>query len=308
MPCQRRQVSLYFTVAFALASSPGVDRGPACAADTSAKTAKQVAIECGLTDSDLNQVPSELYDCIRHYAVTSGKLAAAANNSMDTAEYERDLAKAKQAANGRFAASYVIGEQPRFTLLRDGSGMYHAVKVAMHRTYMVATRDKDVVKDNKRESVYVRKTQSPGEFDRSFLSRVPDGTVYLHEEMCSLGEQSEKPQLYLEKFELDVVEGSWEGYLRGDLAVLRLTPAATAKRQAAQDRFTTLIAEGKASSADESMVEALKEGAEIKPEETPATVSHKKDGGGVVLVYVKRDAMLWVGSESSVIFTSVSAR
>jgi hypothetical protein len=186
--------------------------------------------------------------------------------------------------------------------------MYQVVKFAMHRTYLVVTKDKDVMKDSKRESIYIRQTQSPGEFDRSFFSRSVDGHVRLHEEMCSLGEQSEKPLLYAETFDLDVMEGSWEGYLRGDLAVLKLTPAAAAKRQAAQDRFASLLAEGKSSSADESTVEALKEGAEIKPEEKPTTVSHEKDSGDMVILYVKKDAMLWVGSELSAVLTSVSLK
>jgi hypothetical protein len=280
------------------------------AAEPALRTAKQVAAEFGLTDSDLTQVPPELYDCIRHYANTGTKyFAQELSDEGDVTGLKDRLAAMQRKATKRFAANYTLSTQPRFVLLRDGSGMYHTVKWATLQTYVVVTKKKGVVADSQVASLYTRQTQSPGDFDRSFLSRGDDGEIYLHEEMCTVHKDGEDPTLYAERFALEELDGSWEGYLRGDVTVLRLNVVEAEKRQKAQAKFMASEAGDSHEEADEGVVEALREGAEIGAEtKAKVDVESKELGVGAALLYVKRDAMLWIDSAKSLTFTSVTEK
>jgi hypothetical protein len=280
------------------------------AAEPEIRTAKQVAVECGLTDSDLTQVPPELYDCIRHYANTGTKyFAKELRDEGDVTGLKDRLAAMQRKATKRFAANYTLSTQPRYVLLRDASGMYHTVKFATLQTYVVATSKKGVSADSQVNSLYTRQTQSPGDFDRSFLSRGDDGTIYLHEEMCTVRKDGEDPTLYAERFVLEELEGSWEGYLRGDITLLRLNNVEAEKRQKAQAKFTAAEAGDGREDADEGVVKALREAAELGAEtKAKVDVESKELGAGAALLYVKRDAMLWIDSAKSLSFTSVTEK
>jgi hypothetical protein len=59
--------------------------------------------------------------------------------------------------------------------------------------------------------------------------------------------------------------------------------------------------------ADEGVVEALREAAEIGAEtKAKVDVESKELGAGAALLYVKRDAMLWTDSAKSLSFTSAT--
>lgn len=279
------------------------------AADPASKTAKQAAAEFGLSDSDLTQVPPELYDCIRHYANTGGKYMTKLSSDGDIAEFKNKLSGMRRASTKRFAAKYTYATHPRFVLLRDASGMYHTVKFATLWTYVDATTKKDVSVESHVNSLYARQMQSPGDFDRCFLNRGEDGKIYLHEEMCTFDEEGAEPKLYDEKFLLEELDGTWEGYLKGDVLVLRLGQAEAERRHNASTKY----AESEKPEIEEDVtnvaVEALKEAADIRPEEKPKIeTSYKELGCGPALFYVKRDAVLWIDSHRSLRFVGVTAQ
>jgi hypothetical protein len=279
------------------------------ASDAGLKTARQAAAEFGLTDSDLTLVPPELYDCIRHYANTGTKYFKDPAGDSDVAELKNKLAGMRRAATGRFAASYTYVTHPRYVLLRDASGMYDTVKFGCQWTVIDVTTKKDVSVNTEAISYYARQLQSPGDFDRSFLSRADDGKVYLHEEMCTSDEEGAEPRLYAEKFLLEGVDGTWEGYLRGDVAVFRLGQAEAERRQRAQDKFSESRKSGNEDGDAGADIEALRAAAEIPPEAKPKIETSSKElGCGPALLYIKRDAMLWIDSDRSVRFARVSER
>jgi hypothetical protein len=277
-------------------------------AEPGPRTAKQAAAEFGLTDSDLTQVPPELYDCIRHYANTGATyFAKELSDRGDVTDLKDRLAAMQHTATKRFAANYTLSTQPRYVLLRDASGMYHTVKWATLQTSVVVTRQRGVLSDSQVTSVYTRQTQSPGDFDRSFLSRGENGKIYLHEEMCTVRQDGENPSLYDERFVLDVLEGSWEGYLRGDIMVLLLNDVEADRRQKAQTQFMAAEAGDGDEDADHGVIEALKEGAEIGAEAKAQVEVEGKDlDFGAALLYIKRDALLWIDSTKRLTFTSVT--
>ena len=280
------------------------------AAEPALRTAKQAAAEFGLTDSDLTQVPPELYDCIRHYANTGTKYSAKElSDEGDVADLKDRLAAMQRKTTKRFAANFTLSTQPRYVLLRDASGMYHTVKFAALQTYVVVIGKMGVSAESQVNSLYTRQTQSPGDFDRSFLSRGEDKKIYLHEEMCTARKDSEDPRLYAERFVLEALEGSWEGYLRGDVTVLRLNDIEAKKRQAAQATFSASEAGDGDEDADEGTVEALREGAELGADTKVKVEAESKElGVGAALLYIKRDAMLWIDSAKSLSFTSVTEK
>ena len=273
------------------------------AAEPTLRTAKQAAAEFGLTDSDLTRASPELYDCIRHYANTGAKyFAKELGAEVDVAGLKDQLAAMQRKARKRFAANYILSTQLRYVFLRDASGMYHTVKCAALDTSVVVTKTKGVSADSQVDSLYTRTTQSPGDFDRSFLSTDEDGKVYLHEEMCTVRKDRDDPSLYAERFALEELDGSWEGYLRGDVTVLRLNDTEAEKRQKAQARFTA----SEAGDNNED-VGALKELAEIGAEaKVKVDVERKELNCRPVLLYVKRDAMLWIDSTKSLFFTCIT--
>lgn len=280
------------------------------AAEPALRTAKQAAAEFGLTDSDLTQVPPELYDCIRRYANTGTKyFAKELSDEGDIRDLKDRLAAMQRKTTKRFAANYTLSTQPRYVLLRDASGMYHTVKLATLQTHVVVTKKKGVLADSQVSSLYTRQTQSPGDFDRSFLSRGEDSKIYLHEEMCTVRKDGEDPRLYAERFTLEALEGSWEGYLRGDVTVLRLNDVEAKKRQTAQAKFTASEADDGEEDADEGTVEALREGAELGADTNVKVEAESKElGVGAALLYIKRDAMLWIDSSKYLSFTSVTEK
>ncbi len=277
------------------------------ASDAALKTAKQAAAEFGLTDSDLTLVPPELYDCIRHYANTGTKYAKDPAGDGEVAELKNKLTGMRRASTGRFAASYIYATHLRYVLLRDASGMYDTVKFGCLWTVIAATTKKDVSVNTEVISSYARQLQSPGDFDRSFLSRADDGKVYLHEEMCTFDGEGAEPRLYAEKFLLEEVDGTWEGYLRGDVTVFRLGQAEAERRQRAQAKFSESEKKGSEDADAGADIEALRAAAEIPPEAKPKIERSSKElGCGPALLYIKRDAMLWIDSTRSIRFASVS--
>lgn len=280
------------------------------AVDPTLKTAKEVASEFGLTDSDLTQSPPELYDCIRHYANTGPRhLSHEHRDEGDVEGLKTRLLAMQDKAAKRFAGNYVLTTRPRYVFLRDGSGMYHTVKFAILQTFVVLNGEQGVAIDSRSATLYARQIQSPGDFDRSFLSRGSDGRTYLHEEMCSIHERSGDPILYDERFPLEELEGSWGDYLKGDIIVLRLNNAEAQKRQKAQDKFNASNLSGGPETAADGVVEALKEGAGIGPAaKVNVEVVNKDLSVGPALLYVKQDAMLWIESAENVVLTTVTEK
>jgi len=127
--------------------------------------------------------------------------------------------------------------------------------------------------------------------------------------MCTVRKDGEDPRLYAERFALEALEGSWEGYLRGDVTVLRLNDVEAKKRQTAQAKFTASEAGDGDDDSDEGTVEALREGAELSADTKVKVEAESKElGVGAALLYIKRDAMLWIDSAKSLSFTSVTEK
>lgn len=279
------------------------------ATDPVVKTAKQASAEFGLTDADLTLVPPELYDCIRHYASTGAKYMKEPADDAHVADFTKKLASMRRASTKRFAASYVCSKDLRFVLLRDASGMYQMFKYAALSTSVNAATTMDVSVNGSVLSLYPHQTDLRGEFDRAFLSRGEDGKTYLHEEICVLDEEGAEPKLYGERFLMEELEGTWEGYLRGDVVVVRLGQAEADKRQRAQARQFKSKEGGDKDGSDGAAVEALREAAKIRPDEkTEVETSNQELRWGPALLYIKRDAMLWIDSARSTRFTTVSAQ
>jgi len=279
------------------------------AADPASKTAKQAAAEFGLSDADLTIVPPELYDCIRHYATTGAKYMTAVSIDGDIAEFKNKLLGMRRASTKRFAASYTYFTHPRFVLLRNASGMYHSVKFATLSTIVETTTKQDVSVSDQVFSYYVKQTQSPGDYDRCFLRRGDDGKIYMHEEICTFDEEGAEPRLYDERFLLEQLDGTWEGYLKGDVLVLRLGQSESERRDKAQTKYGKSKKPDNEEDKPDVGIEALKAAAGIRPEEKPKVETSSKDlGFGPALLYIKRDAMLWIDSSRLVHFARVSAQ
>ena len=125
------------------------------ASEEISKTAKDVAAECDLTDEDLKQVPSEMYDCVRHYANTGHRYASAPKRESRVEALEQRLEGMRTASKSSFAAYYVLLDRPRYMLVRDASGMYNTIKQSARRMQFVVTKDGGVAKDEDVASYYL---------------------------------------------------------------------------------------------------------------------------------------------------------
>jgi len=259
-------------------------------------TLNSVAKSFGIADEDIKSAPTDLFECLRAVATTGGKHISHIYVPLDPEKLKNDVHAKLDSDNKLHAIQSVVMANSHRVMIRGANGMYESFRQCDDFGVTTLVRGKELSQRCSRMVYDAPTSNVPGEYDRCFFQRSPDGALSLCEEFSTF-DDSNNPHVFSETYAIRLLEGTWEDYLGRRFVVVTLDGGGSKQRATAHRDHDSKALSGfrKKWLADEAGL------ADVADDDF---LIEEKSTAGSITICVFGDCLLWVEEEP---FLSVAA-